>query len=531
MKWIQSFSFFMAVLFLFEICTPIALAEDKCPIPDIDGSVSGSLPDTEDSTAAGAVILTGFDTPERTDAVAFALGTSKDALADWFADYSGGFTAYDAQGNAYDFGTDTWSLENVDTGTPGVYYASAAPNLGDGYVLADGVSLPRQLCAVSIQTPGRPDINCCVSARGFLHFPWVLTPEQQEQLDQFTVRLRKNGGEWAQLSKGFLFVSDSFQLSQNIFEQDCSYDLQVFYPGGRTGILSFKYDGELVITDYAGGDRDGGDVGGSDASTDKQPAPVSTPTSSDNSDGDNAEPEESAASTGSNSEPVKQNSDTSEVSDNTEPAANFQNKSVTQTKTASTAQNTASAVQESYSPTLTVISGLRLRDLCADDYSVVFGEGDLTVSIPSELLRTLNLKDTDTLSVKLTQSESHQVTLAVEASGSSITALAGTVLRLRYTPQSKNAAFTVWNEERVKIADAEYDGEFLHFSVDTAGTYTILETAEALENTTAALQRVTVIPQDIPAVPGGKLPMLPLVGGGLLIAAGGTMLVRRKRHG
>jgi hypothetical protein len=41
----------------------------------------------------------------------------------------------------------------VDTGMAGVYCASASPDLGTDYALEGGVSLPRQLYAVSIQFP------------------------------------------------------------------------------------------------------------------------------------------------------------------------------------------------------------------------------------------------------------------------------------------------------------------------------------------------------------------------------------------
>ncbi|HEX3038767.1 MAG TPA: hypothetical protein VHP54_00535 [Caproiciproducens sp.] len=189
----------------------------------------------------------------------------------------------------------------------------------------------------------------------------------------------------------------------------------------------------------------------------------------------------------------------------------------TLTEKGSIPQNTAPTVQESYSPTQTVISGLRLHDLCADEKSVVFGSGNLTVSIPSELLLTLNLRDTDTLSVKLMQTEKNQVKLAVDASGRAVTELPGTVLRLRYTPKSKNSKISVWNDEEKKAADAEFDGEFLRFSANASGIYTILETVS--------------VPKTSKAARSGALPLLPLMGGGALLAAGEIALVRRKRNG
>lgn len=165
-----------------------------------------------------------------------------------------------------------------------------------------------------------------------------------------------------------------------------------------------------------------------------------------------------------------------------------------------------------------MISGLRLHDLCEDEKSVVFGEENLTASIPCKLLLALNLQDTDTLSVKLTQPKNNQIALAVDDSGKAVTDLAGTDVRLRYTPQSEYPEISVFNEEGNKIGDAEFDGEFLRFSANAAGTYTALKTA--------------AVPEKSSDEKSGALPWSPLMGDGLfLIAGGSTMLDRRKYHG
>ena len=552
-----------------------------------------------------AITLTSFDEPDRTDAVAFPVGTTQEELSTWFADSIAGFIGYDAEGNPYDLISGAWSLDTVDTLTAGVYYAFTSPDLGTEYTLADGVSLPRLLCAVSIQVPGEPDINCCVAGRGFLHFPWVLSAAQEEQLVEFAVWLRQDGGEWTSLNDGFLSVSDGLQLSQRVLTYGSTYELKVTYPGGQTGVLTFQYDGELSILDYSGGDRDGGDVNGGGSGTGTQPAPNPTnpPDNSNednNSDNDNDSPDTSdsssdaddtlqdSSSSGEQQKPQGgQNSSTgenepspsapessgdSQSNDSHNSDSNSQTQvPVTEKPTAVTpATPTESAVPvfsdafftretestsaeqkndtvpkpkdstqtvgnpvpddnttqsekslesqvsttvtESYSPTQTVISGLRLKDLCKEEESVVFGSGDVTVSIPSKLLLALNLSDTDTLTVMLTQPESNQIVLAVEVSGKPVTQLSGTVLRLRYMPQSEQTDITIQNEAGEQITDVYYDGELLRFAADTAGTYTIIELSTAQET-------------------GKSTPPLLPVSGGLLLAAGGITLFRRKRHG
>ena len=497
-------------------------------------------------------------------------------------------------------------MDTVDTVTAGVYYAFTSPDLGTEYTLADGVSLPRQLCAVSIQVPGEPDINCCVAGRGFLRFPWVLSAAQEEQLVEFAVWLRQDGGEWTSLNDGFLSVSDGLHLSQRVLTYGSTYELKVTYPGGQTGVLTFQYDGELSILDYSGGDRDGGDVNGGGSGTGTQPAPPPTnppdnsnednnsgndndsPDTSDSSSDTDEPSQDSGSSSGKQQKPQGgQNSSTGEnepspsapessgdsqsndshnsdsnsqaqvpvtekptvvahanptesavpvfsdafftretestsaeqkndtvpkPKDSTQTVGNpVPDDNTTQSEKSLESQVSAT-VTESYSPTQTVISGLRLKDLCKEEESVVFGSGDVTVSIPSKLLLALNLSDTDTLTVRLTQLESNQIVLAVEVSGKPVTQLSGTVLRLRYMPQSKHTDITIQNEAGEQITDVSYDGELLRFAADAAGTYTITDLSTTQET--------------------GKStsPLIP-VSGGLLLAAGGITLFRRKRHG
>lgn len=594
MKLIRSFSFFLLVLLIYGLYTPVVLAEDDLLLPFADApeitisiSAQVALPTPIVCSTPSAIVLTSFDEPGRTDAVAFALGTTQGELSDWFADYYGGFTGYDAKGNAYDLMSGSWSLENVNINIPGLYYAYTTPHLDVEYVLGEGVSLPQQLCAISIQTSGQPDINCCVSARGFLRFPWILTTAQQEQLDQFSVWLRQNGGEWTQLSEGFWFTTDDLQLSQHIFENGCTYDLRVTYPGGQTGMLTFQYDGELCIIDYTGGDRDGGDVSGSGSSTGSQPAPTipQTQPQPDSYDDDDelsqdisllpqpdeldetaeTQPELSPAPLETPPEPAiivpavliqpnpmpeQATASESEIAPDlsalsakkqgslqrqktTQPVNHSQVGASTQTEADNVQQSAAPTVQEFYSPTQTVISGLRLDDLCAGEKNVVFGVGELTVSIPSELLLALNLEDVDTLSVKLTQPEKNLIMLEVNTSGNIVTELPGTLLRLRYTPQLENADISIWNEAGKKSSYTEFDGEFLRFSADMSGTYTISEIAAASQESHPQESKThdTQAVEESQTTQAGTWLLIPLACCVLLLGAGGRLFVMRRLHG
>jgi len=469
--------------------------------------------------------LVRFDEPDRADAVAFPVGATKEELSSWFACSVAGFTGYDAAGNAYDFISGAWSLGAVNTAQPGVYYATASPDLGTEYTLQEGLSLPSQLCTVSIQAPGQPDINCCVAGRGFVHFPWVLSAAQESQLDAFTLLLQQGGGDWALIDDGVLFVADGLQLSQKILTYGSTYGLKVTYPGGETDILTFRYTDVLSILDYSGGDRDGGDVSGEEEQTGSQttpaatPQPTATPIVGSTPGADSTAPvaHPDTVSTPQASAPVQgpalQQSQTPLAGKPSAPAAADQISAGGKLSQ----QGTAAAqplipTTETYSPAKTVISGLRLKDLCSEGETVVFGSGDLTVSIPSALLLSLHLKDTDTLTVALTCPKSGQIVLNVVACGNQVTQLNGTTLRLRYLPQGDPTALLVQNQSDEQIDDVTYDGEFLRFAVDAAGTYTITE-----QPGTRQRQK-------------GVSPLLP-VSGGLLLVAGGSTLFKRRRRG
>ena len=122
------------------------------------------------------------------------------------------------------------------------------------------------------------------------------------------------------------------------------------------------------------------------------------------------------------------------------------------------------------------------------------------------------MSDTDTLTVRLTRPESNQIVLAVEISSKPVTELSGTVLRLRYMPKSEHTDITIQNEVGEQMTDVSYDGEFLCFAANTAGTYTITEQLMTQE----ARKSVS--------------PLIHLLGI-LLLAAGGITFFRRKRHG
>lgn len=490
-----------------------------------------------------AITLVRFDETDRVYGAAFATGTAQEKIADYISNFLDDFVGYDIDGMDYLLMADNWSFADVDTNTPGLYYALAVPELGGEYVLAEDVSLPEMRFAVSIQPPGKPSLDNCFAYLYSLWFPLVLSEEQAAQPEAFTVWLQQDGGAWTLLTLDdeYWIQTNSLIIAQYAFDKGSSYTLKLVCPDGETSIATFLYKGDLTVVDDYNGDRDGGDVLGGGSGVGSQPAP--TPPEQDSDDSEpkkeheqpfvHSEPQEEQNSLPDKSQPKTATlatptelvatvySDTS-IFDKAEkisykPINHTVSKQKDDTKfemnpISDSEPQQPAIVSESYSPTKTVISGLRLKDLCAEKENIVFGSGDLTVSIPSNLLLSLNLSDSDTLTVQLTQPQNDKILLTVEVSGKSITELPGAVLRFRYMMKSKNAEIIVQNEAGQHIADTSFDGELLRFNADTAGTYTILEISDAqnVQNST---------------------PIFVFLIGGLILTVGGIACYWRRRHG
>ena len=166
-----------------------------------------------------------------------------------------------------------WDFSGIDLNTVGLYHAIGKLTAPANTAFAEGIAFPEISIPVSVQAPGRPDINCFLSARGNLHFPWVTPPGE---LNEISVWLSENNGSWNRLESGVYVGQEMLSIATRLLASGSSYRLQVDYDGGQTGILSFTYADEIVLEGYHDGDRDGGDAGGNPPDTIIQPPPEHT---------------------------------------------------------------------------------------------------------------------------------------------------------------------------------------------------------------------------------------------------------------
>ena len=167
---------------------------------------------------------------------------------------------YDADGTQY-LSNIVWDTSQADMQTRGIYKLIGTPRLPMHTVAASDLEVPVITITISVQIPRQPDINCITLGRGNIHFPWVTPPGN---LEDVTVWMRKIGEEWKQLTDldGANVMPNHLKLRTYLFEPGCTYQIQVDYTGGQTGILTFTYDDEFMIEKYSYGDRDGGDTDG-----------------------------------------------------------------------------------------------------------------------------------------------------------------------------------------------------------------------------------------------------------------------------
>ena len=207
-----------------------------------------------------------------TDAFAVQQGSPTETLENLFAFSPYYLECYAENGTSYTAVVE-WDFSGIDLNTVGLYYVAGRLTAPANTAFAEGIAFPEISIPVSVQAPGRPDINCFLSARGNLHFPWVTPPGG---LDEISVWLSENNGSWNRLESGVYVGQEMLSIGTRLLTPGSSYRLQVDYDGGQTGILSFTYADEIVLEGYHEGDRDGGDARGNPPETIIQPPPEDT---------------------------------------------------------------------------------------------------------------------------------------------------------------------------------------------------------------------------------------------------------------
>lgn len=352
-----------------------------------------------------------------------------------------------------------WDLSDIDFDTVGLYQAKGRLAAPENTEFADGIVFPEISIPVSIQAPGRPDINCVIAARGNLCFPWVTPPGDP---DKINVWLSANDEPWKQLEDGVYAGKEMLSIKTYLLTSGNSYRLQVDYDGGQTGILSLTYSDKLVREGYYNGDRDGGDAKGNPSDSITQPPPEQNIDQKVEQNGDENKDEN----------PDREN----DPIDRTENASSM--KPLSKAEAASDPKEPSSseiAFTEFFDDTTDRISGTRLlMMLQTGRQKASFSKQGITIRVPGASLPK-DIQNNDQIEVIIKKISDRSFSFSFCINGVSFDSLPGASVMLPYPQETAADSLYLCDESGIKIPVSDYDdaAKAAFFPIDHTGTYTM----------------------------------------------------------
>ena len=499
-----------------------------------------------------------------TDAFAVQQGSETETLENLFAFSPYYLECYAENGTSYTAVVE-WDFSGIDLNTVGLYHAIGKLTAPANTAFAKGIAFPEISIPVSVQAPGRPDINCFLAARGNLHFPWVTPPGE---LDEISVWLSKNNGSWNRLESGVYVGQEMLSIATRLLMPGSSYRLQVDYDGGQTGILSFTYADEIVLEGYHEGDRDGGDAGGNPPDTIIQPPPEDTDDQDDgfadrhstkppkppatNGGGTNSDDSEKAPPVSGENKPTdhkpsepswvgkddsidkeefpskQTNGDAEEA---LEPDAGSDEPTIPESKNRKDSVQSAmtvpqegadsqnSAFSEFFDETTDRISGTRfLMMLQTGAQRAIFSKQGITISIPKNALPE-GIQNEDQIEVIIQKDTDGGFSFSFSINGTALSSLPDVSVMLPCPNDPAAGTWFLCDESGVEIPMTGYDdaAKAASFQISHTGTYTIAVKEDAISLAQAA------------DTEHSRSPILLLIPACLLLLSAGVFFLRRRR--
>ena len=415
-----------------------------------------------------------------TDAFAVQQGSETEALEALFAASPYYLECYAENGTSYTAVVE-WDFSGIDLNTVGLYHAIGKLTAPENTTFAEGIAFPEISIPVSVQAPGRPDINCFLSARGNLHFPWVTPPGE---LDEISVWLSENNGSWNRLESGVYVGQEMLSIATRLLTPGSSYRLQVDYDGGQTGILSFSYADEIVLEGYHDGDRDGGDAGGNPPDTIIQPPPEDT------------DDQDDCFADRPSTKPPKPPVTNDGGIDSKKPV-----------------------FSEFFDETTDLISGTRfLMMLQTGEQRAVFSKQGITISIPKDALPE-GIQNEDQIEVIIQKDTDGGFSFSFSINGTVLNSLPDVSVMLPYPNNPAAGTLFLGDESDVEIPMTGYDdaAKAASFQISHTGTYTIAVKEDAVSLAQAA------------DTEHSRSPILLLIPTCLLLLSAGKFFLRRRK--
>ena len=443
-----------------------------------------------------------------TDAFAVQQGSQTETLENLFAFSHYYLDCYTENGTSCTAVVE-WDFSGIDLNTVGLYHAMGKLTAPENTTFAEGIAFPEISIPVSVQAPGRPDINCFLSARGNLHFPWVTPPGE---LDEISVWLSENNGSWNRLESGVYVGQEMLSIATRLLTPGSSYRLQVDYDGGQTGILSFTYADEIVLEGYHDGDRDGGDADGNPPDTIIQPPPEDTTLQLPPEDTALQLPPEVQTIVGALEPAVPDPA--WKLSENRKDSVQS---AMTVPQEVADSQN--SAFSEFFDETTDRISGTRfLMMLQTGEQRAIFSKQGITISIPKDALPE-GIQNEDQIEVIIQKDTDGGFSFSFSINGTVLNSLPDVSVMLPYPNDPAADTLFLCDESGVEVPMTGYDdtAKAASFQISHTGTYTIVGKED-----TASLAHAADTEHS-------RSPILLLIPACLLLLSAGVFFLRRRR--
>ena len=443
-----------------------------------------------------------------TDAFAVQQGSQTEALENLFA-FSPYYLDCYAENGTSCTAVVEWDFSGIDLNTVGLYHATGRLTAPENTAFAEGIAFPEISIPVSVQAPGRPDINCFLAARGNLHFPWVTPPGE---LDEISVWLSENNGSWNRLESGVYVGQEMLSIATRLLTPGSSYRLQVDYDGGQTGILSFTYADEIVLEGYHDGDRDGGDADGNPPDTIIQPPPEDTALQLPPENTALQLPPEVQTIVGALEPAVPDPA--WKLSENRKDSVQS---AMTVPQEVADSQN--SAFSEFFDETTDRISGTRfLMMLQTGEQRAIFSKQGITISIPKDALPE-GIQNEDQIEVIIQKDTDGGFSFSFSINGTVLNSLPDVSVMLPYPNDPAAGTLFLCDESGVEVPMTGYDdtAKAASFQISHTGTYTI-----AGKEDTASLAHAADTEHS-------RSPILLLIPACLLLLSAGVFFLRRRR--
>ena len=454
------------------LVTEIQKEDELLSLPDFTLPLRATPSDDDLEEMPPAVITSIEQWYPYTDAFAVQQGSGTEALENLFAFSPYYLDCYAENGTSYTAVVE-WDFSGIDLNTVGLYHAIGKLSAPANTAFAEGIAFPEISIPVSVQAPGRPDINCFLAARGNLHFPWVTPPGE---LDEISVWLSENNGSWNQLGNGIYVGREMLSIATRLLTPGSSYRLQVDYDGGQTGILSFTYADEIVLEGYHEGDRDGGDAGGNPPDTIIQPPPEDTGDQDDGfADRPSTKPPKPPVTNGGAEEALEPDAGSDEP---TIPESENRKEPVQSIMTVppESADSKKPVFSEFFDETTDRISGTRfLMMLQTGEQRAIFSKQGITISIPKDALPE-GIQNEDQIEVIIQKDTDGGFSFSFSINGTVLNSLPDVSVMLPCPNDPAAGTLFLCDESGVEIPMTGYDdtAKAASFQISHTGTYTIV---------------------------------------------------------